>query len=95
MKNNQIIIKPLLTEKATKLASENKYMFFVGLKANKNQIKQAIESAFSVKVKNVNVYKRKGKNVKKGKRQMIKKLSDTKIAYISLKEGKLDIFPKV
>lgn len=95
MRSNSIIIKPILTEKATKLATENKYMFFVDLKANKHQIKHAIETAFSVKVGNVNVYKRKGKSVKKGKRQMEKKLSDSKIAYVSLKEGKLDIFPKV
>ncbi len=95
MRNNSIIIKPILTEKATKLASENKYMFFVDVKANKHQIKQAIEIAFPVKVRNVNVYKRKGKYVKKGKKQMEKKLKDTKVAYISLKEGHLDIFPKV
>jgi large subunit ribosomal protein L23 len=94
MKINSILIRPILTEKATKLAAENKYMFFVDIKANKNQIKQAIERLYPVKVKSVNVYKRKGKTVKKGKRLLIKKLPDRKISYISLKEGKLDIFPK-
>ena len=95
MKTNPILIKPILTEKATKLAAENKYMFLVNLKANKYQIKEALEKIFSVKVKNVNVYKRKGKTVKRGKKLVQKTLPDKKIAYISLKEGKLDIFPKV
>lgn len=95
MKNNIILIKPILTEKATKLSSENKYMFQVNIKANKHQIKNALERIYLVKVGSVNVYKRKGKVVKKGKKQVQKKLPDTKVAYISLKEGKLDIFPKV
>lgn len=95
MRTNPILIKPILTEKATKLATENKYMFLVDLKANKNQIKVAMEKLYPVKVKGVNLYKRKGKLVKKGKKLIEKKLPDKKIAYISLKEGKLDIFPKV
>ncbi|MFH1827289.1 MAG: 50S ribosomal protein L23 [bacterium] len=95
MKNNIILIKPILTEKATKLSSENKYMFLVNIKANKYQIKNALERIYSVKVGSVNVYKRKGKVVKKGKKLVEKKLPDIKVAYISLKEGKLDIFPKV
>jgi len=95
MKIKPVLLKPILTEKATKLSSENKYMFSVSLNANKHQIKNALENAYSVKVGSVNVQKRKGKVVKKGKRLIEKKLPDTKIAYISLKEGKLDIFPKV
>jgi len=95
MRTNPILIKPILTEKATKLAAENKYMFLVNLKANKYQIKFAMEKLYPVKVKAVNLYKRKGKTVKRGKKLVQKTLPDKKIAYISLKEGKLDIFPKV
>ena len=49
-----IIIAPVITEKAAGCAEEGKYVFKVDVKANKTQIKQAIEKIFNVKVVSVN-----------------------------------------
>lgn len=49
-KNFDIILAPVITEKSSMLANENKYVFKVDPRANKTQIKQAIESIFKVKV---------------------------------------------
>ena len=84
-KSYQIIQKPIVTEKATKLSEFNKVVFEVAYKSNKNEIKGAVEKLFSVKVKSVNIINIKGK-VKRfkgvlGKRNNIKK------AVITLEEG--------
>ena len=49
-KNFDIIYAPIITEKSTMMEQENKYAFKVDPKANKTEIKQAIESIFNVKV---------------------------------------------
>ena len=50
-----IIIAPIITEKSTNIASDDrKYVFKVDAKANKSQIKDAIEKIFKVKVESVN-----------------------------------------
>ena len=49
-KKYEIIYAPIITEKAAVMAEENKYAFKVSPKANKTEIKQAIESIFNVKV---------------------------------------------
>lgn len=48
-----VIITPVITEKTASLAEENKVVFKVDLKANKTQIKQAVEKIFDVKVVSV------------------------------------------
>ena len=53
-KNFDIIYAPIVTEKTALMANENKYAFKVSPKANKTQIKQAIESIFNVKVVSIN-----------------------------------------
>jgi ribosomal protein uL23 len=59
---SDIIKYPLSTEKSIRLMeSENKLMFIVDLKANKSEIKKAIEDLFKVKVVDVNTYITKGK----------------------------------
>lgn len=55
MNLNEILVKPLITEKNTMLSALNKYTFQVDRRANKNQIKDAVEKIFSVKVTTVNV----------------------------------------
>jgi len=94
MRINDILVKPLLTEKTTNLVKGNVYVFIVGLKANKNQIKEAVEKLFKVKVETVRLLIRKGKIRKVGKKMIAKKQADRKIAFIKLKEGKIDIFPQ-
>lgn len=65
---HDIIIKPLVTEKAVNLAQEqNKYTFYVDRKANKIEIKNAIEEIFKVKVLAVNTMNVKGKKKRVGR----------------------------
>lgn len=61
-----IIIKPIVTEKSTRIMEENKYAFMVNLKANKIEIKKALEEIFGVKVKSVNTMRVKGKPKRMG-----------------------------
>ena len=94
MKLNEIIIQPVLTEKTTKLAAANYYAFKVSKLANKHDIKKALEQIFQVEVATIKIVNRKGKTRKVGRRMTIKQMPNTKIAYIKLKTGKIDLFPQ-
>ena len=54
MNNYDIIFAPIITEKTASMEGEGKYVFKVDVRANKTQIKQAIEKAFNVKVESIN-----------------------------------------
>ena len=54
MNNYDIIFAPVITEKTAAMEAEGKYVFKVDVRANKTQIKQAIEKAFNVKVESIN-----------------------------------------
>jgi large subunit ribosomal protein L23 len=56
-----VLLRPLVTEKSTILAGQNQYVFEVARAANKMQIKQAVELAFDVHVKAVNVMNVRGR----------------------------------
>lgn len=56
-----IIIRPVITERSTEMMEENKYVFEVDVRANKTEIKQAIEKIFDVKVEKVNTQNYRGK----------------------------------
>lgn len=94
MKINEVLVGLVLTEKATNLAKNQTYMFEVHLKASKPQIKTAVEKLFPVKVAKVRLFIRKGKVKKVGRRMKAKKTSSQKLAYVKLREGKLDLFPQ-
>lgn len=80
-----ILVAPVITEKAT-LASENgQVVFRVANDATKPQIKEAVETLFSVKVKKVNTLVRKGKT--KRFRGVKGRQSDVKNAIVTLEEG--------
>ena len=82
----QIVKSPYLTEKVSDLKQEsNQYAFKADVSATKREIKKAVESYFSVKVKNVCTVNVKGKT--KRSRYRIKKRSDWKKAYVSLSDG--------
>ncbi len=87
-----VLVKPLLTEKSSKETElNNRYAFVVNLKANKNQIKTAVEKFFNVKVENVRTSVLPGKTRRTAKGY--KKLSSTKKAYVQLQEGqKIEFF---
>lgn len=94
MRINNILIKPLLTEKTTSLVQKGVYVFVVNNKANKNKIKEGVEKLFKVKVAVVRLSVRKGKIRKVGKKMIPKKKPDRKIAFVKLSEGKINIFPQ-
>jgi large subunit ribosomal protein L23 len=80
-----IIVSPVVTEKATLASEHNKVLFKVSGKATKPQIKEAVEKLFDVKVKSVNTLVRKGK--KKAFRGRLGQQSDVKKAIVTLEEG--------
>ena len=67
MEAREIILRPMITEKAMLAEDSKKYTFEVDVRANKTHIKQAIEEIFGVKVKNVNVMNVRGKLKRMGK----------------------------
>lgn len=89
-----VIIKPLMTEKATQLAVSNVYVFEIQKNATKPQVSAALEKMFKVKVASVAVTIRKGKVKTVGRQRKAKQQPNRKIAYITLSEGKIDILPK-
>ncbi len=80
-----IIVSPVVTEKATMASEHNKVVFKVSAKATKPQIKDAVEKLFDVKVKSVNTLVRKGKT--KVFRGQFGSQSDVKRAIVTLEEG--------
>ncbi len=81
----RIIIKPLITEKASFLSTTGKYVFAVDPKANKVEIKKAIRSIYNVEPVDVNVSNYDGKMVR-GRHKMGQKKSWKK-AIVTLKSG--------
>jgi large subunit ribosomal protein L23 len=80
-----VILSPVITEKATLASESNKVVFKVARTATKPQIKAAVERLFDVKVESVNTLLRKGKKkVFKGTRGV---QSDVKKAVVTLAEG--------
>ncbi len=94
MKINDIIVKPLVTEKTTRLAQDKVYAFQVNPKANKHQVTEVVEQFYKVEVDNVRMITRKGKEKRVGRKMMTKQMPDTKIAYIRVKKGTIDLFPQ-
>ena len=80
-----VILAPVVTEKAAKNAEKNVYTFKVAKSANKTQIKDAFEKAFSVKVLNVNTLNTKAKAKRVGRYTGTTKTY--KKAIITLKDG--------
>jgi large subunit ribosomal protein L23 len=80
-----VILAPVVTEKATAASEKNKVVFKVRLNATKIEIKNAVEKLFEVKVTRVNTLTRKGKNKifkgRPGKQGTVKK------AIVTLAEG--------
>lgn len=85
-----IIIAPVISEKSYALLDEGKYTFLVDPRANKTEIKIAVEAIFDVKVDSVHTMKRPGKT--RRTRTGMGKRKDTKRAIVSLREGTIDIF---
>ena len=80
-----IIRKPIITEKSTLVAEENKIVFEVALTADKKSIKEAVEALFKVDVTAVNTVLQKGKT--KRFKGHLGRRNDIKKAYVTLAEG--------
>ncbi|HDM43243.1 MAG TPA: 50S ribosomal protein L23 [Firmicutes bacterium] len=92
---SDILIVPLITEKLTYLRQTgNKYAFKVNLRANKNEVRRAIEEMFGVSVEKVNIMNMRGKARRQG--WNVGRTSNWKKAIVTLKEGEtIDIFEGV
>ena len=90
---NKILIRPIFTEKMSRLEEDSKYSFQVMVGSNKLEIKKAVEAMFNVSVKKVSTSNRSGKKknmtVKSGGRTIRTngKRSNWKKAIVTLKEG--------
>ena len=80
-----VIVKPIITEKATMASEAGAVVFQVAKDATKPEIKDAVEAVFGVKVKAVNTVITKGKAKKFRGRAGVR--SDVKKAYVTLEEG--------
>ena len=89
-----LIRRPLITEKATRLLEQNQYTFEVALRATKPQIKAAVEDLFTVKVLSVNTCRPPRKKRRVGK--FVGYKAQYKKAIVTLAEGdSITLFPEV
>lgn len=89
-----VLIKPMMTEKSSKeTEASNRYTFQVNIKANKNQVKSAVEKYFDVKVLNVRTSVLPGKVKRSGARGGQRKTSSFKKAWVQIQDGqKIEFF---
>ena len=81
----QVLLKPTITEKSTLLQESGRYTFEIDPRANKIQVKEAVEKNFNVTVIGVNITKLHGKRKRYGPR--VKKMPDIKKAVVTLRPG--------
>ena len=85
-----ILLAPVVSEKSYSLLDQGKYTFLVDPRANKTEIRQAVEEVFGVKVTSVTTANRRGKT--RRTRFGTGRRKDTKRAVVTLSEGTIDIF---
>lgn len=61
MNSNDVILRPVISEKTTDMMGENKYVFRVSMRANKNMVKQAVKEIFGVQPEKINIMRVRGK----------------------------------
>lgn len=100
MDYQDVLRRPVITEKNTLLMERGQYCFAVAKDANKIQIKEAVEKTFNVEVTAVNVMNIRGKERKRSsrqsRRQSVGHTASWKKAIVTLREGQtIDIFGAV
>ncbi|WP_194746323.1 50S ribosomal protein L23 [Staphylococcus chromogenes] len=90
MEARDILKRPVITEKSSEAMAEDKYTFDVDVRANKTQVKIAVEEIFDVKVANVNIINYKPKKKRIGRYQGY--TNKRRKAIVTLKEGQIDLF---
>ncbi len=94
MESYEVLRRPIISEKNIGLQSQNKYAFEVADRANKRQVKEAVEKAFKVDVVSVNMITVHGKTKRMGRHQV--KTSPWKKALVTLVAGqKIEFFEGV
>ncbi len=82
---HKVLLKPLVTEKASVLGAENKYVFAVAPRANKIEVAKAVDEVYGIQPSSVNIIKVKGKKVRYGR--ITGKRKDWKKAIVTLPAG--------
>ncbi len=89
-----VLIKPVVSEKSMSLTEENKYTFVIDPRANRTEVKQAVEEVFKVKVEKVNIIRVKGKTIRR--QNNVGRTPDIKKAIVKLRSGdSIEIFEGV
>ena len=90
-----VILRPVVSEKSYRQMDVNFYTFIVDPRANKIEIRKAVEQIFGVKVVNVNTVNRKGKRKRNRRTGVYSSKPDTKRAIVKLAENdRIDLFEK-
>ena len=90
MDARDIIKRPVITERSADLMQADKYTFDVDVKANKTQVKHAVEEIFDVKVEKVNIMNVKPKKKRMGRYEGF--TNRRRKSIVTLKEGSIEIF---
>jgi large subunit ribosomal protein L23 len=93
MSERAILLRPVVSEKSYALMDEGTYVFVVDTRANKIEIRDAVETSFGVRVRSVNTMNRKGKRKRQRKQQGFGQRPDTKRAVVRLVGGdRIELF---
>lgn len=90
MDARDIIKRPVITERSADLMQLDKYTFDVDVKANKTQVKKAVEEIFDVTVEKVNIMNYKPKKKRMGRYEGY--TNKRRKAIVTLREGSIEIF---
>ncbi len=93
MNQHDVLVKPVISEKSYGLMDDGAYVFVVDPRASKVEIRQAVESAFGVRVASVNTMVRKGKRKRNRRVATFGRRPDTKRAIVRLAgDDRIDLF---
>ena len=93
MNQHEVLVKPVISEKSYGLMDDGAYVFVVDPRASKVEIRQAVESAFGVRVASVNTMVRKGKRKRNRRVATFGRRPDTKRAIVRLAgDDRIDLF---
>lgn len=90
MEAREVLKRPVITERSSEQMAEQKYTFEVDTRANKTEVKDAVESIFGVKVSNVNIMNVKGKKKRVGRYTGL--TNKRRKAIVTLAEGEIELF---
>ena len=90
MEAREVLKRPVITERSSEQMAEQKYTFEVDTRANKTEVKDAVEEIFGVKVEKVNIMNYKGKFKRVGKFGGY--TNKRRKAIVKLAEGEIELF---